>query len=185
MVAAYLIAAITGGTLLIASLLTGHHGGGHELDHSGAPAHDHAGHGSGIAGLVLSVRFWTYLFAFGGGTGLLLRLLAHLGEPLALLLSLGVGAASGAAVQIVMDRLSQEAGGVVASRELVYKLGTMLLPAAPGQSSRVRVTINNQTVDLIAVTDDISIAAREEVLILDVKDGVAHVTRNVPAGEKP
>jgi hypothetical protein len=46
----------------------------------------------------------------------------------------------------------------------------------------VRITVNNQTIDLIAVTDDPAIAEREEVIILDVKDGVARVTRNTAAG---
>ena len=35
MLAAYIAATVLGGTLLIGSLLTGHHGGVHEFDHAG------------------------------------------------------------------------------------------------------------------------------------------------------
>jgi hypothetical protein len=181
MLAAYLAATILGGTLLTASLVTGHHGASHELEHQ------HGSEQGGVlAAFVLSLRFWTYLLAFGGASGFLLHKVAHLGEPLALALSLLVGAASGIGAQIAIHKLTQDGqAGVVSPRELVYRLGTLLLPASPGVPSRVRLTINNQTVDLTAVTEDVSIAAREEVLVLEIKDGVALVTRNNPKQENP
>ncbi len=178
----YLLATILGGTLLVASLLTGHHGASHELDHG--HAHESGDQENAIAALVFSVRFWTYLLAIGGLTGLLLRLIAKTGEPWCALLALSVGSASGLFAQRILSVLGKQSGGVVESSELALRLGKMLLPASPGVSSRVRLTVNNQIVDLIAVTEDPQIAAREEVLVLEVKDGVAHVTRNLNPGEK-
>jgi len=183
MLAAYIAATVLGGTLLIGSLLTGHHGGVHEFDHAG---HDTEGHGSALTAFVLSLRFWTYLLAFGGASGLLLHKLAHVGEPYAFLLSLVTGAASGIFAQLAVHKLGSHTGGTVASREMVYRLGTMLLPASPGVASRVRVTVNNQSIDLIATTEDLALAARDEVVVLDIKDGVAHVTKNDPnKGKNP
>lgn len=172
---AYAVAAIVGGVLLVASLVSGHHDGG------GAHHHGEADAASGVTSVLLSLRFWVYLLGIGGGTGLALETLAaELGAALIFGLALGVGAGSGLTASLVLRRAATQAGGVVDSRELVYRLGTLLLPAGPGRSSQVRVTINNQTVDLIAVTDDPAIAEREQVIILDIKDGIAHVTRNQP-----
>jgi hypothetical protein len=180
LLAGYIASMILGGALLVSSLVFDHHGGGHEVDHAGQAAT--GTHGVSFA---LSLRFWTYLLAFGGATGLLLHSFAHLGEPLAFGLSVLIGAVSGLAAQFVVYKMSSDAGGTVSQRELVFKLGNMLLPAAPGISSRVRVTANNSSIDLIAITDDSSLAARDEVVILEIKDGVARVTKNQPAGEKP
>jgi hypothetical protein len=176
LLAGYIASMILGGALLLSSLAFDHHGGAHGADHSTDF------HGFSFA---LSLRFWTYLLAFGGATGLLLHSLAHLGEPLAFFLAVLIGAGSGLAAQFVVYKMSSDTGGTVSQRELVFKLGTMLLPASPGMSSRVRVTANNSTIDLIAITDDISIAARDEVIVLEIKEGVARVTKNQPAGEKP
>jgi hypothetical protein len=175
---AYAIAAIAGGTLLLAGLVTGGHHDGVDLHHGGT-----ADDGGGtLATAALSLRFWSYFLGLGGGTGLLLRLLAHLDAWLVFVLALGVGTATGLAASVLLSRASKQASGVVESTGLAYRLGTMLLPASPGVSSQVRITVNNQTIDLIAVTDDPAIAEREEVIILDVKDGVARVTRNAAAG---
>ncbi len=179
LLAGYIASMILGGALLLSSLAFDHgaagHGSGHGADHPGDA------HGFSFA---LSLRFWTYLLAFGGATGLLLHTLAHLGEPFALTLAVLFGAGSGLAAQFVVHKMSSDKGGTVSQRELVFKLGTMLLPASPGVSSRVRVTANNQSIDMIAITDDASLAARDEVVILEIKDGVAQVTKNQP-GLKP
>ena len=74
------------------------HGDGHDGGHGAAhAAHDAmgvgAGHHSGSDGLdsgvptallwLMSIQLWTYLLAFGGLTGLLLRTVAKVGEPVA------------------------------------------------------------------------------------------------------
>jgi len=170
----YLCCAIVGGALLIASLaLGGHHGA----------ADSHGGHTDGDsaspATLLFSLRFWTYLLAFGGAVGLALRGLAGTSEPWCGLLAGGVGLASGIVAQVVMTRLGgNQRGGTVQAAELVGKTGQLLLAVGKGQSGTVRVSVGNALVDLIAVSDDETLAAREEVLIVDVKDGTATVTRN-------
>jgi len=98
----YLFATIVGGVLLGASVVSGHHGdsgAGHVDAGHVDSGESHAGHGGSVASLMFSVRFWTYLLAFGGATGLLLHYLAGTGEPLTALLAAGVGATSGGTAQ--------------------------------------------------------------------------------------
>ena len=52
-------------------------------------------------------------------------------------------------------------------------------PCGKNQSSKVRLLVKGQMVDLIATTDDPGeIGAREEVLVVEVKEGTAVVARN-------
>ncbi|MEZ0229120.1 MAG: hypothetical protein ACAI25_10885, partial [Planctomycetota bacterium] len=67
----YATALAIGGTLLVASLVLGHHGADHDL---------HVGHDAGdgsegpeldLLGSFLSIRFWTFALAFFGLTGVI------------------------------------------------------------------------------------------------------------------
>jgi hypothetical protein len=188
MLGGYLFASIVGWVLLGASLASGHGSGDgahaaapHAIDHV-----DHASspHASSPASLLMSLRLWTYVLAFGGTTGVLLRLAAHTDEPLTLLTSLGVGAVSGVAAQLAWSRLGSTRGGTVGEDELVGQSGRLLLGAGPGASGRVRLTVRGSSIDLIAASEELKLPANEEVLVVSVRDGVAHVVRNpVDKGE--
>src|SRR5262245_55726470 len=102
---AYLFAAIAGAILLGVSLLCrGQDADGDGLpDHGGGEAHHE--HGAlGAAGSLLSLRVWTYVLAFGGLTGILLRLAARVAEPWAALLSVAVGACAAALSRTLVQR---------------------------------------------------------------------------------
>lgn len=176
MLAAYLFASIVGWVLLGASLAGGHGSGD---AHAGGPetAIEHAGYGAAHAMLV-SLRFWTYVLAFGGTTGVLLRWTAKTGEPLTVLTSAGVGVVCGAAAQLVWSRLSNMQGGTVRHDQLVGHTGRLLLPASPTEKGRVRLTVGNASIDLIAQCDELSLPAQEEVLVVSVREGIAHVVKN-------
>jgi hypothetical protein len=187
MVGGYLFASIVGWVLLGASLAGGHGAG----DGSGGSGGDGGGGGGGGHGaalvhgdhatpqsLLLSLRLWTYVLAFGGTTGVLLRLAAGLGEPLTLLTSLGVGLVTGVTAQLAWSRLGNQQGGTVRENELVGQSGRLLLSAGPKAAGRVRLTVRNSSIDLIAASDELTLPANEEVLVVAVRDGVAHVVRN-------
>jgi membrane protein implicated in regulation of membrane protease activity len=177
--AVYLAATIVGGALVALSLATGHHAGALEA-HSGGGGDGHAAPGQAL----LSLRFWTYLAGFGGLAGLLLRLIAHTGEPLCALAAAGVGVLAGSGAHVVVARLSTRGGGTVHTEELVGHTGRLLLPASPGSASRVRLTVGGALHDLTAHADE-ALAADDEVLVVSVKEGVAQVTRNPVRGGKP
>ena len=188
MLYAYLFSAIVGGVLLGGSLFAGDghgdHGGGEGGGEGETGGHDHDhGHGhEGVsaAGILFSVRTWTYFLAFGGITGLLLHLLAHSGEPLTALLAAGVGATTGVGARLAFARATALGdSGTVRPEQLVGRTGQLLLPCGSGQTGQVRLTVRNSTVDLLArAAEPGELGSHEEVLIVGMKDGEALVVRN-------
>jgi membrane protein implicated in regulation of membrane protease activity len=181
MFAVYLFATIVGGVLLAASVVSGGHHG--SSDASGGHGHD-AQHGGGNPlSIIFSVRLWTYLLAFGGATGLILTSLVGTSAALAAIAAASVGVSSGVMAHTLVRRLGSEAiGGTVGDQELVGRTGQLLLPVGKQTSGKVRLTIRNQAVDLIATSEE-DLPAREEVLIVEVKSGSAVVARNPIAAD--
>lgn len=149
----YLGAVAFGVTLLLASLLmggkdTGHGGGGH--------THDSA---SGDLGLgwapVTSLRFWVFLFTFGGGAGLALGWLGS-GAAVTAGGAIGIGWASGAgAVAIVRSLTRHSVSSALGGADLIGETGTLVLPVGPGRPGKVRVDAKGRIEDYIAnVADD-------------------------------
>jgi hypothetical protein len=175
----YLFAAVVGGVLLAASVALGGHHGADGGDAAGADHGHDPGPGGALGATLLSVRFWTYLLAFGGGTGLVLRLAVGTGGALTALLAAGAGVGSGVLAQAVVGRATAAVGGTVRDDELVGKAGRLLLPAGKQTPGRVRVTVRNQVMDLVAYSvDDGDLQAREDVLVVEVVDGTARVARS-------
>jgi membrane protein implicated in regulation of membrane protease activity len=168
----YLAAAVVGAVLLVASLF----GAGHDHD----AGHDAAGEHASPAFALLSVRVWTYVLAFGGATGLLLRFVAHVGEPWRAVASLAVGAVAAALARAVIGRASRAgASGTVKAGDLVGRTAGVVVPFGTGATGKVRLRVAGSEVDLLATTDDSEpLGPEEEVLILELKDGEAVVTRN-------
>lgn len=193
----YLFAAVAGCLLVLVSMVGGAHhdgsadgdgasltGGAH--DDAGAsqghPAHEGAGHPAGLGaalGWLLSVQLWTYLLAFGGLTGLLLRSVAHVPEPLAGGCALAVGLVSALGARAVLRRaLGSSDSGVVSHDRLVGSSAQVLIPAEPGGTGKIRLTARGQLLDLLArASDGGALPAGARVSILDVRDGTAEVLR--------
>jgi hypothetical protein len=170
----YVAAAIVGLVLLVASLA----GAGH--DH--ALTHDGSGEGGASPVLaLLSVRVWTYLLAFGGVTGVLLRGVAHEGEGTSAVGAIVAGVAAAAMARVVIGRASRAgASGMVRAADLVGRSGAVVVPFGGSATGKVRVRVAGADVDVLATTDDREPLAREdEVLIVEVRaGGSALVTRN-------
>lgn len=148
---------------------------------------------SALALFLFSLQLWTYVLAFGGITGLLLRLVAHVAEPMAGLCALGVGLGTAITARKVMRRLSASSdSGTVDGNRLVGSTAQVLIPAPAGGTGKVRLVARGQTIDLLARSSDGQpLPEGTEVLILDLKDGVADVTadlddppRALPAGRE-
>jgi hypothetical protein len=170
----YVAAAVVGLVLLVASLF----GAGH--DH--AAGHDGTTDGDASpAFALLSVRVWTYVLAFGGATGVLLRLVGHEGEPVSGIGGLAVGIAAAAMARFVIGRAARAgAAGMVQARDLVGRSAAVVVPFAGATTGKVRVRVGGADVDLLATTEDGEALGRnDEVLIVEVKEGgSALVTRN-------
>lgn len=163
------------------------HGDGHGAGHAAAGAGHHGGHASwaeGASALALflfSLQLWTYVLAFGGITGLLLRLVAHVAEPMAGLCALGVGLGTAVTARKVLRRLSAGSdSGTVDGNRLVGSTAQVLIPAQAGGTGKIRLMARGQTIDLLArMPDGSPLAEGAEVLILDLKDGIAEVTADL------
>lgn len=160
---------------------------GHGDGHAAPGAAHHGGHASwaeGASALALflfSLQLWTYVLAFGGITGLLLRLVAHVAEPMAGLCALGVGLGTAITARKVLRRLSAGSdSGTVDGNRLVGSTAQVLIPAQAGGTGKIRLVARGQTVDLLArMPDGAPLAEGAEVLILDLKDGIAEVTADL------
>jgi hypothetical protein len=198
----YLFASVAGGLLVLVSLFSGgHHDAGTDAGGGGADSAHLVGHGDGVAtgadgqpghgaevaapaglgaalGWLLSVQLWTYLLAFGGLTGFLLRTLAHVPEPLAGGGALAVGLGTALAARAVLRRvIGSTDSGTTSYERLVGSSAQVLIPAGPGSTGKIRLTARGQTLDLLArASDGGELVADGVVSILDVRDGVAEVS---------
>lgn len=142
----YLAAIAFGVTLLLATALFGGKEVGHGAGHDGDV---------GIAWApLLSLRFWVFFLAFGGGTG---YALARLGSsPLvAAIGALAVGWISGAlAVAIILKLGKNSVSSDVTASELVGVTGTLVLPVGRDKPGKVRVEIKGRSEDFVATLVD-------------------------------
>ena len=172
MVSVYLAAAIIGFVLLVASLL----GAGHDHD----LAHDAAGGHESPAFALLSARVWTYVLAFGGVTGLLLRYVAPVAEPWRALIAAIAGTTAAVLGRTLIARAAKGGpSGTVKEVDLVGRAAGVLVPFQSGTTGKVRIRVAESEIDLLATTDDPEpLASGAEVLILELRtDGAAVVTR--------
>ena len=135
----------------------------------------------------LSIQVWTYLLAFGGLTGLLLRTVAHVGEPVAGLCALGVGLSTATVARKVMRRLLATGdSGTIQPQRLLGTAGQVLVPAAAGGTGKIRLLASGQTVDMLAKSHDgTELTEGADVVIVDIKDGIAEVTAELEPGASP
>jgi len=137
----YLGAVAFGVTLLIASLFFH---GGKDTDHG----HDTE---AGLAWApIASIRFWVFVFAFGGATGYALVRLGS-SEVESAAGAIGVGWVSGALAVSVIRALSRRSvSSTIGAAELVGATGTLLLPIGPGKPGKVRVEVKGRAEDFVA-----------------------------------
>ncbi|MEL6345896.1 MAG: hypothetical protein AAFV53_22485 [Myxococcota bacterium] len=133
----------------------------------------------------LSMRFWTFALGSFGLTGALLTLL-QVGEPLSGITSGLLGLFIGYSIAYMFrllkkNTISQETG----TAQLQGTEGTVLLSIGPEKRGKIRVQIGERRVDLMAVTRDARLIERnEKILIVNVHDGVAEVTRYTSLDEE-
>jgi hypothetical protein len=166
----YLIAVVLGGGSLLVQIFAGgdHGDAAHGLDHGDASHPDGPG--------ILSTRSLVYaLFTFGFVGGLLH--IPRVVEPrTALAIAILSAVAAGAAVGYVFQSLGHAgASGAAVLDEVRGRKARVLVGCARGRRGKVRVELKGHQVDVLATTDEEHIAEGAEVVIVDMRDGVAHV----------
>lgn len=155
----YLGAVAFGITLLVASLILG----GKDTGHDGHVEGDVAGWAP-----ITSLRFWVFLFAFGGGAGLALTELGS-SELVAAGGALGIGWGAGAlALAIVGSLRKHSVSSEIGADDLVGTTGTLVLPVGPGKPGKVRIDVKGRQEDFVAnlVDDGVELATGASVLIV-------------------
>ncbi len=137
----YLGAIAFGATLLIASFLLG----GKDTDHGGGHAD------AGLAWAPFgSLRFWIFMFTFGGGAGYALERMGS-GSVVSGVGALGIGWVAGAlAVTVIRSMTKHSVSSDVVASELIGMTGELVLPAGPGKPGKVRLDIKGRQEDFVA-----------------------------------
>jgi membrane protein implicated in regulation of membrane protease activity len=180
----YFASLIVGLGVLIVQVAWGGRGGHHDLDHGGAHGVNHdiakAGHAGddGPLAIVLTFRFWIFALLGFGLSGSLLHFLALAGAWTAAIVAGAAGIGSGAFAALVVRAVTRSsASSSVNLSEAVGREARVLVACSKGRTGQVRIALRGQSVDLLASTDEESIARGEPVLIEEVRDGVAQVSR--------
>jgi len=127
---------------------------------------------------IRSISYGVFAFGFVGGT---LHVLGLASPNVALAVGLASAAATTVLVGLTFKRLSDPTvSGEAGFHEARGAPARVIVACVRGRAGKVRVSLKGQSVDMLATTDEEEIPAGTEVVILDVRDTVAHVGR---AGE--
>jgi membrane protein implicated in regulation of membrane protease activity len=187
---AYVFSLVVGGVFLGVSSLFGSkdvdagHGGGdlHAMDASH--------HGAEVEASwvpFLSLQFWMFALAFFGLTGTVLEGFGLAGGLVTAGSAVGLGLAAGLSASYALHRLRHDkVESNVGASDFIGRNATALLPIAKGQNGKIRVQVKGQLVDLTATTeDDDAIGARDEVMVIEMREHIAVVERRDRAEGEP
>ncbi len=196
MFSAYLITLISGGLLLLPTILGGLGGADAGLDLDAdvdvdldleldadldveldADATLEPDASLGLSGLtewfpITSFRFWLIGSTFFGLTGTLLTTMSAASSALTLALSLGLGVLTGSFVtRLITSMRRDRVDSVMSTTDLNGVLGRVLLPVSSGQPGKIRVQLKGRLEDYIARTHDVDLLPQgTEVLVYRVDD---------------
>jgi len=150
-------------------------GGGHDVSHG--DAHDAHGDG-GFLPIFMSLRFWTFSFLAFGLSGTLLHYLDLASPVLILPIALALGLLSGFVASWTFRMLGRtEPNSAASTRDAIGQVGKVLIPLGKSSRGKIRMERKGQTVDLLATTDEEELEAGQMVLIEEVRESTAHVSR--------
>jgi membrane protein implicated in regulation of membrane protease activity len=178
---AYLFALVAALGVLLVQIAMAGHGGHGDVGHGGG-GHAHGEHaadgGSAFWTLFLSLRFWVFAALGFGLSGSLIHGFT-LASPLAtFLIAAAAGVASGLFAALAFRAVRSGSTGTESRSSLaVGKVGRVIVPCGREVTGQVRIELAGSSVDLAATTDDEAIARGEAVLVEDLRQGVAHVSR--------
>jgi membrane protein implicated in regulation of membrane protease activity len=179
----YLFALIAGlGILLVQVAFGKTHGdtGGGDGDTGGNAGSKgiHIEGDEGVVGLFLSTRFWVFTALGFGLSGALLHYFTTVWSVITFAVASGAGLASGLFATLVFRAVRRTSVSSTAhASKAIGKVGRAVAACQKGSLGKVRIELAGQVVDFLATTDDDAIERGEAVLVEDMKDGVAHVSK--------
>jgi membrane protein implicated in regulation of membrane protease activity len=187
----YLASLVLGGILLGSSLVLGGHGDGDvsggDLEHD--PGHPEVGASAAdfVIGAFRSLRFWTFFFAFAGGTGIALTLLG-LPSVVTAVAAAVMGATSGGFAAWAFRYLGRNnVSSSLSSEDWIGRTAKVVVPVSDTRPGKVLLSFDNEVKELVAMSagaSDGAIGIGEEVIVVSMHDGVARVTLNRPDAQK-
>lgn len=148
-----------------------------EADHHG----DHGHADGGFLPIFLSLRFWTFTFLAFGLSGSLIHYLDLASSVVTLAVAVALGLGAGVLASLTFRALARsEANSGATDRDAVGQVGKVMIPLGKGARGKVRIELKGQTVDYVASTDEEELQAGQLVMIEEMRDTTAHVSR-VPA----
>jgi membrane protein implicated in regulation of membrane protease activity len=182
----YIACGIVGGGLMLLSAFGGVFGH-HDVGADGGAGVDGGSHsleksfdkGGGLWIPFFSVRFWTHFVGGFGVLGTVLNLTGYGAEPLAGLVSAGVGLGLGLGAAWVYRLLQKEQKDAnTKSDDFLGVAGTLSVAARGNDPGKVRVTVRGDIIDLLALSDSgQDLSAGEEVVIVGIEGDKARVLR--------
>lgn len=127
----------------------------------------------------LSLRFWTHFIGGFGVLGTVLNFTGHGAEPLAGLVSAGVGLGLGLGAAWVFRLLQKEQiDASTKADDFLGVAGTLSVAARGNDPGKVRVTVRGDIIDMLALSDSgQDLSAGEEVVIVGIEGDKARVLR--------
>jgi membrane protein implicated in regulation of membrane protease activity len=150
--------------------------GGHDADATG---HDltHGDHDAPPWALLASLRFWSFALLAFGLTGALLTFFGLAGAVAAGIVSGVAGVLSGAFATTVIRRMTNKGpSSLVQPKEVVGKVGRVLVPTDGASRGKVRVEVKGKLVDYVAASSE-PLAQDDVVVVEDYDDGQIVVSK--------
>lgn len=124
-----------------------------------------------------SLRFWTYLTAVFGVTGIALTLFARTSEPFTLVVSAISGILMGLGASGLVRWLSKnESDSAISEQDLLGAEARVLVAVRGRLPGKVRLQAKGSTVDLVAISES-ELRPGEEVLVIGFEGNHARVAR--------
>ncbi len=172
MTAVFITTLVIGLGALAIQLFAGHDtdAGGHEVAHDAA--HD------GPLLFLASIRFWSFSFLAFGLVGTLLTLFGFAGPIASLIIALIAGLSSGYVATTVVRRLqTQQATSLATSRDVVGRVGRVIVPPSADTRGKVRVRVRGSFVDYVAKSSE-DLDENDPVIVEEYEDdGEVRVSR--------
>jgi len=168
MMAVFLTCLVIGLGALAIQIFSGHDAG-HDVGHD-------AGH-DGPLMFLASIRFWAFALLAFGLVGSLLLFFGFAGVVTATVIAGLVGFSSGLFVTAALRRLQiQVTSSVASNREVVGRVGRVIVPPSAETRGKVRVSVRGRDVDYVARSVE-PLEADDAVLVEDCEGNEVRVSR--------